>query len=551
MAGSEEQIGLFPANSGRSWDRIGCLEAATRGFRYAVQMRFFALSRSAEPQTGGMSRLPVFSTLSSIVLGSCLVSIAPAQSLDPIVTASGTAFNSRPWLDDLNQTQQALATKYANLEWVVLERELNLAALFTETKHRIETASNAAEARAALDRLARKLGDRHVEFQWRVQHDAIKPPTADCAALGYDARMFGAPVAALAPDYVPLLSPVGAEFPAGILKVGAHKVGVIKIGIFTPQGVPALCTAALTALQISPDAPCDEVCSDRIEAWASDQMTTDLANQLRALKAAGSELVLVDVANNGGGTEWAEAAARMVTAIHLKSERAGFVRGAHWSGALVKKEAELRAAAENANEQDRAYLAALADEVGALRREAETPCDSSPLWRGEHLTCRWLVYGLFSTGMLESDSASVHGKPWARYVFTPAKFNYLEAVWRGPLIVLVNGSTGSAAEEFSAVLQDNHAAVVMGAPTVGAGCGHTDGGTPTTLNNSGGVLAVPDCARFRTDGSNEVMGIEPDVLVGLRSEDGPHRQALRVAAKLPEAVERALKLHGLGASSAR
>jgi hypothetical protein len=514
-------------------------------------MGFFALGRFAERQTEGTSRLPLPRALSSVVLGSCLVAVASAQSLDPIVTASGTAFDARAWLDDLNQTQQALATKYANLEWVVFERELNLAALFTETKQRIEAAPNASEARAALDRLARKLGDGHVEFQWRVQHGATQPPTADCAALGYNARMFGTPVAALAPGYVALPGPVAAEFPAGTLKVGAHKVGVIKIGIFTPQGVPALCTAALTALQIPPDAPCDEACSNRIEAWASDQMTADLANQLRALKAAGSELVLVDVANNGGGTEWAEAAARMVTAVQLKSESVGFVRGAHWSSALAKKEAELRAAAEKANEQDRGYLVALAEEVAARRREAETPCDSSALWRGEHLTCRWLVDGLFSTGLLDSDSARVHGKPWASHVFKPAKFNYPEAVWRGPLIVLVNAYTGSAAEEFTAVLQDNHAAVVMGAPTVGAGCGHTDGGTPTTLNNSGGVLEVPDCARFRADGSNEVMGIQPDVLVGLRSVDGPHRQGLRVAAWLPEAVERALKLHGLSAAVAR
>jgi hypothetical protein len=465
--------------------------------------------------------------------------------------ASGNAFEATPWLEDLDQTQQALATKYANLEWVVSERELNLATLFAETRQKIEAASSAFEARAALDRLAQKLGDGHVEFQWQVKHIEAESRTADCAALGYEARMFGAPVAALVPGYLPLLDSVSAEFPAGTLMVGAHKVGVIKIGIFTPQGLPALCVAAVTALQIPHDKPCDEACSDRIEAWASDQMTRDLANQLRALKAAGSEVVLLDLANNGGGTEWAEVAARMVTAAQLKSERVGFVRGAHWSQALVKQEAELRADASEADDQDRAFLLALADKVAGLGREAETPCDSGPLWRGEHLTCRWLVSGLFATGLMQSDSVRVHGKPWASHVFKPARFNYPEGVWNGPLIVLVNERTGSAAEEFTAVLQDNHAAVVMGAPTGGAGCGHTDGGTPTTLNNSGGVLEVPDCARFRADGSNEVMGIQPDVLVGLRSADGPRRQGLRVAARLPEAVGRALRLHGPRAAAAR
>jgi hypothetical protein len=506
-------------------------------------MRIFSLRRYAEWDTEATSRLPLFCAFSSFLLSSILIAAAPARPADPVAIVFPTSFDTKPWLDDLNETQQALATKYANLEWVVFERELNLAALFEETKQRILSASNDSEARAALDRLARKLGDGHVEFRWRVQHDATQPPTADCAALGYDARMAGGPVAALAPGYVPLPSAVAPEFPAGTLKVGAHKVGVVKIGIFTPQGVPELCAAALTALRIPPDAPCDEGCSDRIEAWASDRMAADLEDQLRALKAAGSDLVLVDLADNGGGTEWAEAAARTVTSVHLKSETLGFVRGEHWSSAFVKKEADLRAAADKADAHDRTFLLALADEVAARRHDAETPCDSKPLWRGERTTCRWLGEGLFSTGLLRSDSPQLHGKPWASLVFTPAKFNYRPGIWRGPLIVLVNGNTGSAAEEFTAVLQDNHAAVVIGAPTAGAGCGHTDGGTPTILPNSGGVLAVPDCARFRADGSNEVMGIQPDVLVGVRPADGRHRQALRVAAKLPEAIQSAFKLH--------
>jgi C-terminal processing protease CtpA/Prc len=122
------------------------------------------------------------------------------------------------------------------------------------------------------------------------------------------------------------------------------------------------------------------------------------------------------------------------------------------------------------------------------------------------------------------------------------KYEYQDAVWRGPLIVLVNGGTGSTAEQFTAELQDNLAAIVIGAPTAGAGCGHTDGGTPTTLHNSGAVLELPDCARLRKDGSNEVMGIQPDVLIGLRNEDGPHRRAFRISQKLSEAVNRAVSM---------
>lgn len=105
--------------------------------------------------------------------------------------------------------------------------------------------------------------------------------------------------------------------------------------------------------------------------------------------------------------------------------------------------------------------------------------------------------------------------------------------------MLVDSETWSAAEEFAAVLQDNRAAVIMGEPTGGAGCGHTDGGTPTTLPNSGAVMEVPDCARIRADGSNEVRGIEPDILVGFRHSDGPRNRARAFAAKLQAAVSQA------------
>jgi len=78
----------------------------------------------------------------------------------------------------------------------------------------------------------------------------------------------------------------------------------------------------------------------------------------------------------------------------------------------------------------------------------------------------------------------------------------------------------------------------MGEPA-GAGCGHTNGGTPTTLVNSKAALELPDCARIRADGSNEMMGIQPDVLVAFSAVDGAHLRGARFVAKLPEAVERA------------
>ena len=183
-------------------------------------------------------------------------------------------------------------------------------------------------------------------------------------------------------------------------------------------------------------------------------------------------------------------------------------------------------------------LLALARDVEGRLRQATTPCDSAPLWQGLRASCEWLGKGFYGSGLLAAaDPNELLGKPWADLVFTPIEYPYEEGAWREPLMVLIDKNVGSAASEFAAILQDNRAAVIMGEPSLG-GCGHTNGGTPTVLVHSRAVLEVPDCARYRADGTNEMRGIEPDVLVGFRPGEGPHLRAAHFVAALPEAVAR-------------
>ena len=474
-----------------------------------------------------------------------IVSSLAAVVVTLFTVSADPAFEPNPWIEDLNQVREAFATKYANLEWAVFQREANLPKLFADTEARIKNATNDAEARAAFDRFARKLGDEHVVFVWPHSGHPLGVPgslSEECTALGYEARMRADPLAANAPGYRPLSTTESDEFPSGLISLNGQSIGVVQIGVFSPHGFPVLCQSLLRKLSSPTDKPCDGACSDRIQDMASEQLTHDLTAQLHALKSAGATALVVDIAGNGGGTEWAEAVARMVTPIHLKSENIRFVRGEHWAKSFADDEDSLRHFADHASGEDRILLLTLADEIESKRKLALTPCDSAPLWQGVHLKCSWLGQGFYGSGLLATaDPSRLHGKPWASLLFTPMEFPFEEGVWRGPLIVLVDRNTGSAASEFAAVLQDNRAAVIMGEPA-SAGCGHTNGGTPTTLRNSKATLEVPDCARFRADGSNEVMGIQPDVLVGFGPADGPHLRGVRFFTKLPEAVERASTL---------
>ena len=82
--------------------------------------------------------------------------------------------------------------------------------------------------------------------------------------------------------------------------------------------------------------------------------------------------------------------------------------------------------------------------------------------------------------------------------------------WTGPVAILADRRTASAAEEFIGWLVDNKVASLVGEKTMGAGCGYVDGGNPVTLTAAPVTLAMPNCARFTAAGVNEIEGWTPE-----------------------------------------
>jgi len=457
-----------------------------------------------------------------------LVSLAVAAA------APAKDFDVDPWLADLEQVRQAFHSKYANLEWLQREREIDVDALFENLEARLRDARTDQEARAVFERLERRVADGHVAIDWpqpvRAGANSATPAPGLCASLGYDARENSAGTAQALPGYRPL--PTGGNpFNAGIVTTTGATVGVIRIGVFQPHGYPQLCSDALAALSIPPEKPCDDVCQDQVITWGYRRMGQSLEQRIDQLRTAGAEVLLVDITNNGGGSEWVEAAARMLSPRPLTSARHGFVRGEHWAKQWRGLAARLRDFAANAATEDRTRLLAWAAQAEAAAVQAESPCGPNDA------RCSTIVSVGHSTGLVgNAPSGAFDGKSWGVHVFNPAQHYYRDSAWTGPLMVLANEETWSAAEQFAAVLQDNRAGVIVGARTGGAGCGYTWGGHPTKLENSGAILKLPDCVRFRADGSNEVRGVIPDVLVGFRARDGAMLRARLLAERLPEAI---------------
>ncbi|NJC41721.1 hypothetical protein GGQ87_001979 [Brevundimonas alba] len=447
---------------------------------------------------------------------------------------------------DLEQVREEMASHYANLQWLATEREVQPDAIFAVGRQRLEGARSEAEARAVFEQLERSVGDRHVKIVWPRIGVVMPAPVASataaaappCVTLGYgepapDSRA----TASGMPGYRALSGASG--FSAGLIEVGDRTVGVVRIPQFTPQLHPAACAAALVELRPGGE-PCDDACMDQLRTLAVDRVTEDFSDRLRALRTAGASTLLIDLAGNGGGTEWVEVLARTVTPVSLRSARLGFVRHPHWIEALADSEQRLREAAVGQPPEDRARLERYAAAYAAARVQAEQPCDPAELFAGRAPDCEWLGGGdIYMTGPEAAYDPEIVGKPWASDVFEPLSYAFEPGVWTGPLVVVVDNGTASAAEEFAALLQDNDAAIVVGAPTAGAGCGYTRGGLDVVLRHSGATLRLPDCARYRADGSNEVSGIDPDVLIGFRANDGPTRRGRRLAAGLQRAIEQA------------
>lgn len=469
----------------------------------------------------------------------------------PAHAENAPGFDRAGWLADLHEVRDAMSAGYANLEWAVAVRGMDLKATYAEAQREIEAASDDAAARAALTKFVGGFADGHLEIRWpsaAVPAGATPAPPSTapaplCEQLGYTDFGDAGAIATHLEGFRPVGRDPHSHFPAGVVIVAGRRMGVLRIPIFMPQGMPDLCPAVLEAAQMPASSSCDAVCEERLGRIADEHFIKEFEAQLRAVIAANPDLVLVDIAGNGGGNDSAIAMTRMLSGRELQAPRMGFVRTARWTKELGEREAEIDAGLTHAAGAERALLSGLKDKLVAARREAATPCDRSPLWESRRISCSAIVATpLYAAGLIPLDLPQEwHARPWAETVSATVRYTYTAQLWRGPLIVLIDGGSASSSELFAAMLQDNRAALVIGAPSYGAGCGHAVEDEPVRLGHSGGELAMPDCVRLRADGRDEVSGIDPDLLIGFHRRDTPFQRASRLQAALPAAVARALQ----------
>lgn len=271
----------------------------------------------------------------------------------------------------------------------------------------------------------------------------------------------------------------------------------------------------------------------------SNLLTAALERRIEGLQRAGATAIVVDLTGNGGGTDWVEPAARVLTPVPLRSPRLAFLRHPHWSNQLRQRLDDIEADLRDGGEP-RSVLEQAAVTIRAAMAEASKPCDRSGVWTGSRSDCSLVMTeGLHSTGVLAYAKPGMFKETLRSRgtLFHPSQYVYREGLNRLPLFIITDGGTASASELFVASLRDNDAAHIIGTSTLGAGCGHTNGGIAAQLKHSGAAVKLPDCIRLRADGTNEVVGIIPDVLVPWRTRDSQYQRAMKAVRVLETTVK--------------
>lgn len=116
-------------------------------------------------------------------------------------------FDYQPWLDDFRQLLGAMESHYADLEWAVRERHMDLPKLRHETEEKLRLANDAQTEERVLEQFLEAFGDPHLKIKWPSAKVETAPSRDSgpveplCTRLGYkDPQKKGVDFSAL-PDF--------------------------------------------------------------------------------------------------------------------------------------------------------------------------------------------------------------------------------------------------------------------------------------------------------------------------------------------------------------
>jgi hypothetical protein len=310
------------------------------------------------------------------------------------------------------------------------------------------------------------------------------------------------------------------SYRAGIWKEpGSPPIGFVRFHAFGEYGYLPICKEEWDRFKSSLHATCDLECQRQFQYQRMiPRLLKDAEELVSEFNRRGVKTLVLDTTGNGGGGDWSDALARMLspkskmncqTARRIKHPKSV----ESYQSILVEVESDLKS--HSLSESDKAILQKAREELKVLAQQASETCDLKGYWEkpGFKPTCSLLTdaseyacgfFPYLPPGSLANASAK-------QALFKSLDHEYKESLFNGAILIVMDRYTSSSAEYFVAMLRDNGVAKVVGEHSNSTGCGYINGGVPVTLSHSGLEVNMSTCVRFRQDGRNEVFGIIPDV----------------------------------------
>lgn len=247
-----------------------------------------------------------------------------------------STYDARAWRADYEHLKREMAQNYANLDWVVDHRGLDLVALDAETSAAIDNAHSRVRAFLALRHFVRAFDDPHLRFARRERsatatpdaatssEPSAEPIVAACTQAGYETGdvAFERPLDRMQGWRALRTRP----FPAAV----AGDVGVLRIAAFGEDQYLPECEAVFRA----------GLTEYELKLAVRERLQAELRAAIADLKQNGAQRLLVDISGNGGGTEWVSDVIQLMTDKELVRASARMIgptcdRSGIWRGEPV------------------------------------------------------------------------------------------------------------------------------------------------------------------------------------------------------------------------
>jgi hypothetical protein len=447
-------------------------------------------------------------------------------------------YDPKPWLEDYQRLRFLMGEKYVNLDWSIAAYGIDVRELHAQTYHDLVYARSDKEAGRVLNRFVDSFKDPHMALIPKGEpplgpQPATRPlsrstePADACAALNYQYRA-GYPAFTLQPAKSYRRLRGSNSFPAAVLEgqAGAAAIGLLRIGSFNERDYRGACMREWPGFGQSLKGTCERGCQRDFDLAVSARLLRELSFRIRELRLAGVGAILIDVTDNSGGYAWARAAAQLFTRRPLPVLRASVSKGHHTTESLLEDRRVVfhYLATHRLTPSDQAALETALCRLDDLIAETGTLCMAGPVWDGEpwRLSCsRLSTRPYFHGGVLESDPGGHFPLEVASVIHIEGFYPRLPTAWDGPVAVLMDEDTASAAEIFAGSLKFGAGAVLLGRHTANAGGGWSLGRYGWGLEHSGMHLYMPDTASYWPTGENARVGLEPDVRSPIPPRENP------------------------------